>query len=303
MMETRALMSTNESENRQLVEFLGREFARVKERMCVGVSLVQAPPGARGNELRAWHRDESPDLFDSLGNVESLAQLMLDMAQREATSRGAGRHRFEVRTAQHIGGGAKHSFYLIVDPEEDLSGFEGGTDPKDQIAQQMRHTEWAIKAMLGLAQSNTASYQQQIRSLANQNEQLYQDRARMIAQLEAAQIEETERTMAMLSLEKADERKDAILKQLLPLAPIALARFVSKGAPAGSGASALAPVLKGLIKSFKEPQLAKLGSILSVEQQLLFMEAIRIVQDMDAAEAKNAGTPPDGADAGAQAST
>lgn len=296
-------MSTNESDNRQLVEFLGREFGRAKERMCTGVSLSQAPAGARGSEIRAWHRDESPELFDSLGNVENLAQQMLDMAQREATSRGPGRHRFVVRTTQHIGGGASHAFYLIVDPEEDFTGLDGGTDPKDQIAQQMRHTEWAIKAMLGLAQSNTASYQQQIRTLANQNEQLYQDRARMIAQLEASQIEEAERTMAMLSLEKADERKDAILKQLLPLAPIALARFVSKGAPAGSGASALGPVLKNLIKSFKEPQLAKLGSILNVEQQLLFMEAIRIVQDMDAAEAKNAAQSPDGSDAGAQAST
>ncbi len=289
-------VETSEYRHRRLVQFFVEQFARKNERQCVKVTLVQAQAGSRGTDIRTWGREERPEMFEGISNIETFASLALEQAQHEAQTRGTGRHRFEVRSEQYCHTVDRQSFYLIVEPEEEFAGLEHRTDVTGQVGQQMQHTEWAIRTMLGMVQTNTASWQQQIRYLSEQNQQLYEDRSRLVAQREAALAEQDERTMAMVLAERADDRKDAVLKKLLPLAPVALSRLLSKDGPAGSGAPALGPVLMEFVKTLTPDQINKLAATFSLEQRVLFMEALKIVQELEAAEKgqdKGPGQGPD----------
>jgi hypothetical protein len=278
--------TSSESNHRLLIEFLSREFARQKERMCVKVSLAQAAPGMQGRELRTWHREESPDLFENLGNVERLARDMLEMAESDASTLSSGRYRYRVLTTQHLSGTAQHAFQVVVSAEDEFAGIDEQPTASGAVAQQMRHTEWAIRSMMMMTQSVTGALQQQNRQLADDNHRMANDRVRIIGELERARAEEEERTMAMVLAERADDRKDKIInKVLLPLAPVALARFMSKGAPAGAAHGALPAILETLIDSFDPGQIGRMAELFTVEQRVLFMEAVKVVQETKAARA------------------
>ncbi len=302
------MSSASETNHRLLVEFLGREFARREGRICTEVCLVQAQPGSKGRDLQTWYREENPPLFENLGNVEQLASQMLDLAEKDAATLASGRYRYEVRTMQHLRGTARVAFQVIVSAEDEFPGIDEQPDSKGAVAQQMRHAEWAIRAVMQMAQSVTGVQREQIRQLADDNHRMAGDRIRILGQLEASRTEETERTMAMISNERADDRKDQVLQKLLPLAPIALSRFASKDAPPGTGggmgSSVLAQIVLALIKSFKEDQVMKLASSFSMEQQALFGEMIRIVRDMEMAEkAKESAANPERQASGASATS
>ncbi len=298
------MSSASETNHRLLVEFLGREFARREGRICTEVCLVQAQPGSKGRDLQTWYREENPALFENLGNVEQLASQMLDLAEKDAATLASGRYRYEVRTTQHLRGTARVAFQVIVSADDEFPGIDEQPDSKGAVAQQMRHAEWAIRAVMQMAQSVTGVQQQQIRQLADDNHRMAGDRIRILGQLEASRTEETERTMAIISNERADDRKDQVLQKLLPLAPIALSRFVSKDAPpgAGAGGSVLSQIVLALVKSLKEEQVMKLAASFSLEQQLLFSEMIKIVQTMETAERAKEGAANQGGQATANAS-
>jgi len=89
------------------------ELARKDNRRCVRVALFYAPgDGFRNEEIRAWVREDEPELFDTFVRVETLVSSIIEIAECEADCRSRGKQRFIVRTHQHLGGLAILSFVL-----------------------------------------------------------------------------------------------------------------------------------------------------------------------------------------------
>lgn len=140
--------STTKDLYAKLLPFLLTAFARKDGRQCTGVDLLYAPgDGYRDEEIRNWAREEDPEIFDSFAYVESLVSTILEIAEREADTKAPGKHRFIVRTHQHLGGRATMSFPIYqsdnsnednqmadkkktATPRKGMDGWKGSTAPK-----------------------------------------------------------------------------------------------------------------------------------------------------------------------------
>ena len=106
-------MGTDDDLHGKLLSFLTGEFARKDGRQCVHVDLPYAPgDGFRNEEIRAWAREDEPELFAEFVNVEKLVSSIIEIAEGEADCLSRGSHRFIVGTRQHFGGRANRSFVL-----------------------------------------------------------------------------------------------------------------------------------------------------------------------------------------------
>jgi hypothetical protein len=104
-------MSDDNDLHGKLLSFLAGEIARKEGRQCVAVGLFYAPGGGfREEEIRTWAREDEPELFDKFVCVENLVSSIIEIAEGEADAKSAGKHRFVVRTRQHLGGRAIQSF-------------------------------------------------------------------------------------------------------------------------------------------------------------------------------------------------
>lgn len=118
----------------KLFAFLMGEMVRRDHRQCVAVSLFYAP-GAdfHDEEIRTWSREEEPKRFE-LSFIEELSFEILHLAQAECDSKKPGKHRFYVRTTQHLGTRPRHSFSLYSTANDDVSdhrSFHEGDDLHD----------------------------------------------------------------------------------------------------------------------------------------------------------------------------
>ena len=133
-------MADNSELHGKILGFLMAEWARKDNRQLVGVDLLFAPGnGFRDEEIRKWVRADEPDFFAEFVNVEKLVTQIIEVADGEADAKPAGKHRFVVRTHQHLGGKANTSFalspsYTGSDETSLLSsgGGGGGNGGRDQ---------------------------------------------------------------------------------------------------------------------------------------------------------------------------
>lgn len=110
--EVRDTGRTTEDLHDKILAFLTGELARKEGYQCTGVDLLYAPgEGYRDEPIRKWVRADDSELFD-LPDVERLVVMILKIAEDEVDAKPIGRHRFVVRTHQHFGGRATHSFAL-----------------------------------------------------------------------------------------------------------------------------------------------------------------------------------------------
>lgn len=110
--EVRDIGSTTEDLHGKIMAFLAGEFARKEGRQCVGIDLIYTPgDGYRDEPIRKWVRPDDPELFEMPG-VEGLVSTILQIAEDEVDAKTSGRHRFVLRTHQHLGGRATMTFAL-----------------------------------------------------------------------------------------------------------------------------------------------------------------------------------------------
>jgi len=124
--EIRDTPRTTEDLHGKILAFLAGELARKEGRQCTGVDLLYTPGGGyRDEPIRKWVRTDEPELFEFQG-AEGLVSTILEIAEEEVNAKPAGRHRFIIRTHQHLGGRATTSFVLspTYDDVPDL-------DPRD----------------------------------------------------------------------------------------------------------------------------------------------------------------------------
>jgi len=261
----------------RVLAFLRCEFGRKEGRQCVRLELSSAQPGLRGDVLRTWDRHEDPELFAQLTRIEELATSILRIAEDHADSFGAGQHRFELRTEQHLGGRQKLSFRILAGAgDTDGNGSSGEDSPTamGMVAQQMRHNEVHMRMSAQMYQTTIGSMQRQIADLNEENGRLRRERADHYSELEEARSRRDERELAGMKQLAAEQRKDMAFGKLLQLAPVVASRLLGKGEES-SASSPLNILVAELAGSLTPDQVTHIASALSSNQQVLFVEAMR----------------------------
>lgn len=278
----------------QVLEYLRSEFVREAGRQCVRLELASAQPGLRGEVLRTWDRAEDPDQFSQLARIEELATSILRISEAHADSFGAGQHRFEVRTEQHLGARQKFAFRLMAGGGNE--GSSGGEDPPTatgMLAQQMRHNELHMRMLAQMYQTTLGTMQRQVHDLSDETARLRRERVEHYNELEDARSRRDERELAGMRQLASEQRKDLAFGKLLQFAPVVASKLLGSGNEASGAAATPLTILVGeLASSLTSEQVAHIASSLTPSQQMLFGEAIR-----EAMRANAESKPPESAKA------
>lgn len=273
---------SSEETHKGLVEFLAQEFARTEGRVCVLLDLSSAPRGGQSTEIHTWDRQESPDLFSGLSNVEQIATDLLRRAEDFARPSGPGSHRFEVRTRQHLGRRNRMAFSVFVEGHALTSaggvGDDGEMSPTANglVGQLMRHLEVKERTQTAIFQTTIGTMSRQINDLSEEARALRKERNDQLKELEEARSMQSERDMDGLRQIAADQRKSDLLTELRKLLPVVISRFAGTGA--GGAGSAISMLARELGGSFSDEQMAQLGSLLTMQQKMLMAELMRVAQ-------------------------
>ena len=112
----------------KILQFLMVEWARKDHRQLVSVELLYAPGGGfREEPIRKWVRADDPNFFAEFTSVEKLVAQIIEIAEEEVDYKSVGKHRFVLRTRQHLGARANLSFSL----SPRCCGDETSSVPKD----------------------------------------------------------------------------------------------------------------------------------------------------------------------------
>ena len=287
----------------KLLAFLAAEFARKDHRQCVRLELYHAQVGARGDLLRTWDRQETPDVFE-LARAEELAGEIIKLARDEADN-FRSRQRFVLRTTQYLaGGGAKIT--LVMEPEYDgdddtqaIMGASGEMSAQPTVANvlamQMRHNERLMQMSASTFQGSLQAALRQNQMLVDENVQLRKERAEMMKELEERRSSNDERELRALAQVAADERKDKVVGKMLQLAPVVAAKIAGGKDGLPGAPTPLSILVSELGKSLSPEQVNRIAGALTMEQKILFAEAIKTAKASEPPE--EPAKKPNGAEA------
>jgi hypothetical protein len=279
-------MSENAELHGKVLTYLAGEFARKEGRQCIGVDLLFAPGnGFRDEEIRKWVRVDEPELFDNYANVEKLVSQIIEIAEGEADAKPAGKHRFVVRTHQHLGGRATLSFALSP-------GFNGGGDETALLPPGGGRGGDASTVLMNhagqLMRINAQMYEGTIRVLGAQNQDMRQENAELRAdniklrrENDELRSNHQEREFQIAMAMEKNARTNAGFQKLLQIGTVVAAKIGGGGEEGQGGESPLAMLISDFYKSLRPNQIGTLMGTLDMGQKLVFMEIVNLVAPTD----------------------
>ncbi len=280
----------------RVLAFLGSELARKENRLCVKLELVHVQRGVGPEPFKTWHREETPELFQSLAYTERLTHEIVALCQSEGSAAGPGRHRFKLRTTQHLGERQLCSFTLTIDKEDDGGGLDDaspdltivGTAEASTatglLAQAMRNNEQMMRWINDMMKGSVGILAKTVERLSEEAAAMRKERTDHLAELEAARSTESEREIALLKQGNSDARKDKAMGKILPLLPVLASRFVptnlaksKDGKPAEP--SMIEKLIAKLLIGITEAQAEQIDNVLTMEQRIAFGEALRVANE------------------------
>ena len=294
-------MSDNAELHGKILGFLMTEWARKDNRQLVGVDLLFAPGnGFRDEEVRKWVRADEPDFFAEFVNIEKLVTQIIEIADGEADAKPSGKHRFVVRTHQHLGGRANMSFalspsYTGNDDTALMASGGGGGGGRDQQV---------IASHAGqLMRINAQMFEGTIRVLGQQNMSLHEQVATLTAEnatlrkeLEEARSNKMDREFQIAMAAEKNARTNAGFQKVLQLGSVVVAKFASGNEAAAQlgEASPLSMLIGEFYQSLRQDQLGVLMQTLDMAQKIMFMEIVNLVRPPDKGDGRSQGLPPAG---------
>ena len=300
----------------KILSFLGTAFSLEGVQTIVRVDLGYSPPGGyRVDPLKSWQPESHPDLFGivpelkdkQLVFVERLATEILELAENHADSYGVGRHRFVLRTAQHMGGRQVHAFVILPSfdgsDEQQLALTQGGAGmggagdalvptSTGLIAQLMRHLEVrdrnaqiTLQSYMGAINHHTQQMRDENTELRAQIAAMNKDRAESWKLIEEARSTEHSRQIEAQLVVGKEERKTMAAKKIVNLLPVFMSKWLGSGK--GKDGEPIAPksplgkAAAKLLGSLTGDQRDALGGILSMEQQIALSEVVEVVKNGD----------------------
>ena len=308
----------------KVLAFLAGELAREGHQMCVKIELEYTPKqGFRREPIKSWTPAADAQYFEkdpesgstNHAHLADLAGSVIDLAESHADSYGEGKHRFVLRTTQHLGARATCAFVCLpgygCGDTDDAAGLgtvslaipgqsgEGAQQPISAgninlavTTQLMRHLEnrdRATKDMMQTFLQSFAAASQQLRdentALREQLTQAERDRREWLLQIEEARSKDHERQIEAAQVTSKNERTDYAMKKILALLPVAISGLVSnkkdKNGPSGKPAkpSALAMHMSKLFDSLNDEQRDHIESVLDIEQKILLGSIVKAIDD------------------------
>ena len=294
-------MADNAELHGKILGFLMTEWARIGDRQLVRVDLLFAPGnGFKDEDIRKWVRADEPDLFAEFVNVEKLVTQIIEIAEGEADAKPAGKHRFVVRTHQHLGGRGNLSFALspsYTGSDETALMFGGGGGGGGGRDQQV------IASHAGqLMRINAQMFEGTIRVLGQQNMSLHEQVTTLTAEnsilrkeLEEARSNKMDREFQIAMAAEKNARTNAGFQKLLQLGTVVVSKYAADGAAGQQlGEGAPLPMLIGeFYQSLRQDQMQTLMQALDMAQKIMFMEIVNMVRPPD--KGPQQGQPPPGA--------
>lgn len=298
-------MSDNAEIHAKILGFLMGEWARKDNRQLTEVHLLYSPGnGFKDEEVRKWIRADEPELFSEFVDVEKLVAQIVEIAEGEADAKPAGKHRFVVRTIQHMGGRASQSFALSPSyrgsDEIALAPSGGGGGSRDQqviashASQLMRINAQMFEGTIRVLGQQTMSLHEQVATLTAENVLLRRE-------LEEARSNKMDREFQIAMAAEKNARTNAGFQKLLQIGSVVAAKIGAgeEGqGTSGGAASPLAILIGEFYKSLRPEQTGTLMQMLDMPQKIMFMEIVNLVnppEDGKAAPATGAPSPPNGA--------
>jgi len=302
-------MSENAELHSKLLQFLMGEWARKDNRQLISVDLMYSPgQGFKDENVRNWIRADEPDLFADFGNIEKLVQQIIEIAEGEADAKPAGKHRFLVRTHQHMGGRAVHSFAMSPSfrGSDDTSMMPtggaggGGRDNQQVIA---NHAGLLMRINAQMFDGTIRVLGQQTMNLHEQVATLTAENATLRRELEEARSNKMDREFQIAMAAEKNARTNAGFQKVLQIGSVIAAKIgtANGGDPTAGGAdSPLATLILDFYSSLEQPQIGQLMQMLSMQQKIMFMEIVNMVKPKEPPQAS--GQPAPGNQASAAAS-
>jgi hypothetical protein len=289
-------MSENAEIHAKVLGFLMGEWARKEGRQLTGVDLFFAPGnGFRDEEIRKWVRSDEPELFAEYANIEKLVTQILEIAEGEADAKTAGKHRFVVRTHQHLGGRATQSFALSP-------GFSGGDETalvasggggglrQDVIAnhagQLMRINAQMFEGTIRVLGQQNMSLHQQVSTLTAEN-------ATLRVELEEARSNKMDREFQIAMAAEKNARTNAGFQKLLQIGTVVAAKIGGADENQSGPTTSLAMLVSEFGKSLRQEQMVVLMNTLDMGQKIMFGEIMNMISasEQRSGAASNGATP------------
>ncbi len=299
-------MADNAELHAKILGFLMAEWARKENRQLVAVDLLYAPGnGFRDEPVRKWVRADEPDFFAEFVNVEKLVTLIIEIAEGEVDAKPAGKHRFVVRTQQHLGERSNISFALspsFTGSDETSLTSNGGGGGRggggDVAAAQILASNNGQ-----LMRINTQMFDGTIRVLGQQNLSLHEqvmaltsENALLRKELEEARSNKMDREFQIAMAAEKNQRTNAGFQKVLQLGSVVVAKFAggNEGAAQLGAGSPLSMLLGDFYQSLRPDQMGSLMQILDMPQKIMFMEIVNLAKPADKGEGRPQGQPPPG---------
>lgn len=290
-------MSDNPELHARILGFVMAEWARKDNRQLVSVDLMYAPgQGFRDEEVRKWVRADEPDFFAEFQNIEKLVTLIIEIAEGEADAKPAGKHRFYVRTNQHLGGTARLSFALQPSyaGQDDSAlaiangggGGGGGRGGGGDVA--------VAQILAGnnaqLMRTNTQMFDGTIRVFGHQVQNLHEqvmaltsENIKLRGELEEARSNKMDREFQIAMAAEKNARTNAGFQKALQLGSVIVAKFAAgnEGAAQLGEAAPLPMLLAEFYQSLRPDQMTVFMQTLEMGQKIMFMEIVNLVKPKD----------------------
>ena len=291
-------MSDNAELHSKILSFLGGEFARKEGRQCVGVELCFSPGnGFRDEEIRKWVRSEEPELFDSFVNLEKLVALIVEIATGEADAKPAGKHRFVLRTKQHMSDRATLSFALspgYSGGDEALVASGGGGRGSDASAVLMNHAGQLMRVNVQMYDGTIRVLGAQNADMRAENSELRADNSKLRRENDELRSSHTEREFQIAMAMEKNARTNAGFKQLLQIGTVVAAKIGGGDAGQAGAPSSLGMLVSSFGSSLRQEQIAVLMNTLDMSQKIMFMEIMNMVAPPEGSGPKPGESKPAG---------
>ena len=129
----------------KLRAFLANEIVRKEGRRCMTIDLLYAHgDDYRDEEIRSWTRDEYPEIFEDLSQIDQLVPAIIDVATVHCATITSASRCYIVRTIQYFGGRQTCRFKLPAVPRAVAPARSGQLsihELREALAKTVEHTE------------------------------------------------------------------------------------------------------------------------------------------------------------------
>lgn len=294
--------------HQKMLAFLMTEWGRKENRQLVGVDLLYSPGGGYKNDpIRQWERADEPEMFSEFVNIEKLVSLIIEISEGDVDTRPGGKHRYLVRTRQHLG--TSPTFPFALQP-----AFHGSSDETSMVpggggggggngAKDIAMAQILAQNNGQLMRTNQQMFDGTIRVLGSQNQNMHEqnialrdENAKLRMDLEDAKSSKMDREFQMAMAAEKNNRNNAAFQKLFQFGTVIVSKIAADGSnPAQLGeGSPLVMLINDLKTSLRPDQMQALMGILDMPQKITFMEIIKMSSppDQGQGQQQGGGQPP-----------